>query len=161
MSDHRGEPGTVELMIQRDHRILNGLLSRFDRESVARWPVLLKEFGDYLTRHEMAEQEVVYPALRESVSRSHSTVERCSLEEEGLAVRFGVMSAIDSSSQEFRDQLGSYREEFAAHAALEEQHILPMLRAQADFDLVELGSRYDLARMSAPGEPAVLEHRPM
>jgi hypothetical protein len=157
MSEHAGEPGTIELLVQRDHNVLGGLLDRFDTSPVGEWRAVFRDFFEYQIRHEVAEQEVLYPALQESVPGSLAFVEECEKEEHSVAVRLAIMEALDPSDPEFRDHLGYLRDEVAAHIAHEEEVILRMLRGQEDYDLRELASRYEVARTVAPGDPAAVQ----
>lgn len=150
MSDYRGEPGTVVDLIQRDHRLIKGLLDRFDTAPLHEWGKLFQEFVDYSLRHEIAEAEVVLPAVRTTVPGSEGIVEECLAEQEAMEASLSAMEGLDPTTPEFREELGKVRDDQSRHATHEEQVILPMLRGQEIADLGRLGSRYEVARVVAP-----------
>jgi|GEM_PF-6790526 len=67
------------------------------------------------------------------------------------------MEALLADDPEFRENLGSLRDELASHLAHEEQVVLPMLRGLAGPEAEHLASSYELVRMSAPTEPTAVE----
>jgi hemerythrin superfamily protein len=135
MSDYMGEPGTIVELIQRDHRLIEGLLNRFDTSPLDEWGKLFQEFVDYGLRHEIAEAEVVFPALRTTVAGSENVVEDCLAEQRAMEARLAAMEDLDPTSLEFRDQLAVIRDDQSRHSTHEEQVILPMLRGQQIADL--------------------------
>ncbi len=157
MSDYRGEPGTIVELIQRDHRLIKGLLNRFDTSPLDEWGKLFQEFVDYGLRHEIAEAEVVFPAVRTTVAGSESIVDDCLAEQRAMEARLAAMEDLDPTSPEFRDQLAVIRDDQSRHATHEEQVILPMLRGQQIADLGQLAKAYDAARVVAPAHPTPAE----
>jgi hypothetical protein len=154
MSDYRGEPGTIIDLIQRDHRLIKGLLDRFDTSPLDEWAKLFQEFVDYSIRHEVAEAEVVLPTVRATVPGSEGVVDECLAEQAAMEARLSAMEELDPTAPEFRDELSTVRDDQSRHATHEEQVILPMLRGQNIADLSELARSYDAARVVASGHPA-------
>jgi len=154
MSDYRGEPGTIIDLIQRDHRLIKGMLDRFDTAPRHEWGKLFQEFVDYSLRHEIAESEVVFPALRRVVPGSEGVVDDCLAEQAAMEARLSAMEELDPTTPEFREELSRIRDDQSRHATHEEQVVLPMLRGQQIADLGELAKAYDAARAVAPGHPA-------
>jgi hemerythrin-like domain-containing protein len=154
MSDYRGEPGTIIDLIQRDHRLIKKMLDRFDTAPLHDWGKLFQEFVDYALRHEIAEAEVVFPALRTTVPGAGEVVDDCVAEQGLMEARLSAMEDLDPTTPEFREQLSTIRDDQSRHATHEEQVVLPMLRGQEIADLGELARSYDAARSVAPGHPA-------
>jgi hypothetical protein len=150
VSDVFPEPGTVIELIERDHLVLQGMLGRFDVTATHEWGTIFEELVGYALRHEIAEQAVVYPALRENGGTVDKVLDGAIADEAALESRFARMARLDPMGPDFREALGHLRDEIDAHTAREESKILPMLRAQEERDLLELARSYEVARSTAP-----------
>lgn len=153
MSDYRGAAGTVVEKIQRDHQVILGLLDRFDTAARSERGAVLRDAVEYLVRHETAEEEVVFPALRAAVPAAERFVVACAREQARLFVHLVVMEEMDSTSLDFWDEIGLLREEISRHSTHEEEVVLPMLQGADGLDLLALGHDYEALRVTAPARP--------
>lgn len=143
----------VQLLLA-DHRQAEQLLERFHDTPADQRDEAFCELTYTLVRHEVAEEEVVYPALRRYVDGGDDLADMRIAEqakaEELLAEmeRAGVMSA------EFPAMFNTLRSEVLAHAEAEEQSVFPELTTSVKADeLLELGKRFDMAKKLAPTHP--------
>ncbi|MHB1987210.1 MAG: hemerythrin domain-containing protein [Acidimicrobiales bacterium] len=153
MSDVMPEPGTIIALVERDHVVIRGLLGRFDVSSTEEWGAVFRDLVEYLARHEVAEQEVVYALLADGVPRSRSAVDDCVAEQHETELRLLEMGAMAPTAPQFREALGHLRDELEAHIAHEEQVIIPLMRSARAHEDPELAQRYEVARMAAPARP--------
>lgn len=153
MSDVPPEPGTIVELLERDHQVLKGLVGRFAVSATHEWGEVFRDLVDYLVRHEVAEEEIVYPALRAAVDGSDEIVEACVKEEQKAELRLIRMEQMSVHSPEFRDEVGDFRNDLLAHIAHEEQVIIPLLRAGNLHEDSVLRDRYEIARTEAPTRP--------
>lgn len=153
MTDIPAEEGSIIELVERDHAIVRSLLARFDTTATDEWPVAFRRLVEYLVRHEVAEQEVVYPRIRAALPELAKTIEESLEDEEALERHLVTMARLPVLSPEFRDAVGTLRDELDAHIAREDLVILPMLRSLGRVEDRELVRRYELARITAPPRP--------
>jgi hypothetical protein len=151
MTDIPPEPGTVLELLVRDHLVIRGLLDRFDITATDEWGGVFRDLSDYLVRHEIAEQEVVYPALSAAFPGSRSAFQACTGEEDATVERLAAMELLSPLTREFRSALGHLRDALDAHIAHEDQLILPMIRSLGLHEDGVLADRYEVARTLAAG----------
>ncbi len=153
MSDIPPEPGTIIEYLERDHRVVMQAIERFQLSGTDRWAELFHQLVDYLVRHEVAEEEVVFARLREVLASAGEVIDDCSAEQQKLALRLMEMERIPPRTPEFRQLLGHLRVDVFAHIAREEQVVIPFIRSARLHSDPELVRRYELARTLAPSHP--------
>ncbi len=158
MSDIPPEPGTIIEYLERDHSVIKQLMDRFQLSGTDKWGEVFRQLIEYLVRHEVAEEEVVFAHLLELLPGAAEVVEDTRAEQQRLALRLFEMERLSPHDPEFRDLLGHLRDEVLMHVAREEQVIIPFIRNSGAHDDAELVRRYELARTLAPSRPeAVLD----
>lgn len=146
-------PDDIIELIDEDHglikqRLFDAQQASKDRKAAAFW-----ELTQQLVRHEVAEELVVYPDLRELPGGS-AIADAC-IAEQGKAERsLADMEDMDVTADEFDSALVELSTAVLAHAQHEEREVLSLLREHCTAEqLLELGGRYQKAKSSAPTHP--------
>lgn len=161
MSDVLPEPGTIIELIERDHKVIRDLLRRFQTTPSDEWAGVFRDFAEYLVRHEVAEEEVVFPCVRRALPSVASTLEDCEAEEHRLEAQLIRMSAMSTITPDFREELGRLTDDLDAHFARENLVVVPMIRSLGAHEDADLGRAYEVARAVAPSRAeAVVEDPP-
>ncbi|MGH8989326.1 MAG: hemerythrin domain-containing protein [Acidimicrobiales bacterium] len=144
--------GVVELL-EEDHRLVEQRLQELGSAGAAVRGELFWKLTNDLVRHEVAEEVVVYPRLRDlpgGASVADARIDEQSEAEQQLA----KMEKLDAESPEFVRELGTLKAAVLEHAKAEEDTAFAMLRGDLSPDeQVELGKRYVKAKDSAPTHP--------
>lgn len=90
------------------------------------------QLRELLAVHETAEEEVVYPALRQL--RADDIVQARLTEEDEAKKMLADLEKIGPTAAEFAGTLASFEKHVLAHAAAEESEIFPRLRQGIDLD---------------------------
>ncbi|MGH8988632.1 MAG: hemerythrin domain-containing protein [Acidimicrobiales bacterium] len=106
-----------------------------------------------LVRHEVAEEAVVYPSLRD-VPGGDKVADARIAEQSAAEEQLADMEKMDPASSEFVRALGTLQTAVLEHARAEEESAFGLLLgAVAPDDRVELGVRYVKAKDAAPTHP--------
>ncbi len=148
-----GDEIDVVEAVKADHRTIRALFATIttalpgDRGRV--WPDLLSS----LAVHEVAEEIVVFPALR-MIEQGEPAIEARLAEQQQAAELLSAMEDMDPGSDQFAAALGELEAAVLAHARAEEEEILPaIVRFDDTLDRTSLGSRYETAKLRAPTHP--------
>lgn len=151
-----GHGGNVIDELMTDHREVEELFGRID--GLPPGDKDRKVYADQATmelvRHSVAEEEYLYPAVREHVAGGdvladkeiddHSKAERIMKDLEGC----------DADDPEFDRLVGMLMTEIRSHVADEEENLFPKLRAACSADtLDDLGDKVRQAKKMAPTRP--------
>ena len=143
----------IELLL-RDHQKAERLLEELDSKSDAELPDYFCNLREELVRHEVAEELIVYPALREHVDGGDQIADACIAEQSEAEESLAALEKEDQAAPSFRSQLVELRQAVLGHAKHEESDVFPALQSQLDAQkLGELGDRYDKALEVAPTHP--------
>jgi hemerythrin superfamily protein len=142
----------IELLLA-DHGAAKALLGRFDDVVPAQRADYFCEVVTELVRHEVAEELVVYPIIRQAPGgdkEADTRIAEQSKAEELLA----EMEKVDASSSEFATRFMNLRQAVLAHASSEETTTFPLLKETEDEESRRaLGGRYEHAKSTAPTHP--------
>jgi Hemerythrin HHE cation binding domain len=141
-------------LLTKDHRRLEGLLQRLDREQdpTELRSLYLQVVGE-LASHEACEQQVVFPALRASVPATGTDMAACLDEHEEINSLLDEMLGLDPSCFGFMKRTSALILELQAHFA-EEEKLFGRLRAALDpAELADLARRARAAKSCAPAFP--------
>ncbi len=143
----------VTALIEQDHEAIKERLSELENADPSLRSALFHELTTELIRHEVAEETVVYPAIRREPGGDDVADAR--LGEESEAERLlAHMMQLDCDTEEF---MGAVRDLHAAvltHAANEEASVLPLLRANDDGAYLSfLGQKFRGEKLAAPTQP--------
>lgn len=144
--------GIVTLLVE-DHRSVEQRMADFvgtapDSRAEAFW-----KLTDELVRHEVAEEVILYPALRSLPGGDRLADQRITEESEAEA-QLARMEKLDPTSPEFMAEFTDLRAAVLEHAKAEERQVFPLVNEKvSSVRLVDLGERYQKAKHSAPNHP--------
>jgi Hemerythrin HHE cation binding domain len=106
------------------------------------------------SKHETAEQQYFWPALRELGPEGDRIAdEALGQEEEGEQVLY-ELAKLNPGDEKFEELLTGFISDARAHIAFEEGHAWPLLRASVTAgQAAELGSKIEQAKKAAPTRP--------
>lgn len=140
-------------LLREDHQLVEERLKEFDAVGASTRGELFWKLTNDLVRHEVAEEVVVYPQLRQLPGGE--TVADARIGEQAEAERqLAKMERMDAESPEFVVELATLKVAVLSHAKTEEDTAFPMLRTGVPPDvLITLGQRYVHAKEAAPTHP--------
>ncbi|MHB1536819.1 MAG: hemerythrin domain-containing protein [Acidimicrobiales bacterium] len=144
--------------MKRDHRYVEGLLDQLcaDPAEVTYDETARKNLVDYLvaaeSRHEAAEEIVLWPAVRRRVPDGGELADTALRQEtEGKTVLETLRFADSNSRQQLA---GEFADLARAHVAFEENEVLPALRKTTLWPGAWLlGAKFNLAKRVSPTRP--------
>jgi hemerythrin superfamily protein len=146
-------PLLIELLLH-DHQRLTSLLWRVDAVPVAERRQALRDVAHTLIAHEVAEQRVLYPAVRKYAEGGVEAAHLAMTQEATCERLLAVLQRADPVSKDFLVTFGRMREAVLHHLEEEERSIFPALAASVGASELEvLGRRYIAAKRSAPKRP--------
>ncbi|MFI8192312.1 hemerythrin domain-containing protein [Streptomyces sp. NPDC085946] len=151
-----GHGGNVIDELMTDHREVEELFGRIealpsgheDRKTYADQAVM------ELVRHSVAEEQYLYPAVREHIDGGDSLADK-ELEDHAQAERIMKdLESCDAGDPDFDRLVGMLMSEIRSHVADEENNLFPRLREACPMDaLNELGEKVRQAKKTAPTRP--------
>ena len=132
----------LSALIAAEHRVIDGLLQALATDRRDRFP-LAHRLIDALSSHTAAEQQLLYPAMRDIVPGGIDMADRAQVEHQAMRTALTVLERTHPGQPDFEAALVTLTEELAAHVPVEENEILPALRAVIGADkMEELGALY-------------------
>ena len=142
----------VEVLLE-DHKAAKALLARVGAVGEDQ-SALFDELVHDLVGHEVAEEEIVYPALRAEVPSGDALAEPRIAEQQKAEELLAKMEGMDRSGADFAQSLAHLRDEVLAHAQAEETEVFPELRQHlSDERSAVLATAYRTAKATAPTHP--------
>jgi hemerythrin superfamily protein len=112
------------------------------------------ELRQLLAVHETAEEMVLHPRMRKESDAGDAIVDSLLKEEHDAKEMLSSIESLDSTSQEFIDELTKLREAVLEHAEHEEIEEFPKLTRELDADeLKRMGTAVRAAEAIAPTRP--------
>lgn len=144
----------VLLLLEQDHQAAEALLKRFDDIPLNGREEYFCEVVHTLVGHEVAEELVVYPTLRDDAPNGGQVAD-ARLAEQGEAEELlAEMEKLDPASGAFTSMFEKLRADVVRHAKAEETTAFELLKTfTTTARLEELGERYEKAKASAPTHP--------
>jgi hemerythrin superfamily protein len=146
-------PGDLVLLLNEDHELVK---QRFEEAEQAGAETEAERFWsltDLLVRHEVAEEMVVYPALRDLPGGDQIADARIS-EQSSAEQKLAQLEEFGPGTPEFRSGLQALHTSVLKHAESEASSVFPLLEEHLSSETrVELGERYSAAKLSAPNHP--------
>ncbi|HEX2848974.1 MAG TPA: hemerythrin domain-containing protein [Acidimicrobiales bacterium] len=142
VADHRGFEQQLDLLLKTDVTDLEV------REHLSR------ELIRGLIEHSVAEEEVLYPAMRDVLPNGDSLADDGIKEHQAVEVLLTEIEKIDAASQHFVDTWTKIRKDLAHHISDEEDKDFPELRRRVDEErLMQMGDALAEAKSKAPTHP--------
>lgn len=143
----------VVRLLEEDHRLVEERFAEIEAAGPATRGELFWKLTNDLVRHEVAEEIVVYPALREVPGGDQVADARIAEQSEAEQL-LAKMEKLDAEGAEFVNDLAKLKAAVLAHAKSEEDTAFAMLLGAVPPDKrVELGLRYVKAKDAAPTHP--------
>ena len=143
----------VELL-NEDHQEAKRLLEEITQADAVSREALFWKLVPALVQHEVAEEVVVYPVIRDKAPNGAAEVDARLTEQAEAEIRLAQMERLDPATTEFASELKGLREDVLEHAQAEEDGIFPLLGTlESPADRAKLGARYEKAKASAPTHP--------
>jgi len=137
-----------------DHRAVEDMFDRWHRTAVDDRAEYFCELVPMLVGHEVAEEMVVFPALRGRDELVGPVVDVRLAEQAAAEQVLSAMEGMDPRSQEFAEAFGHLRVAVLQHAGREEVEVFPLFdRYQDTLDRPTLAIRYTKAKEAAPTHP--------
>ena len=142
----------ISLLLQ-DHKEAEALMEKLDKSSGDARKEAFQQLVYELARHETAEEEVVYPALRRLDGGAAVADARIKEEEKANKV-LAELEKMDMASADWSAKFSAFRRDVLAHAEAEETQVFPRLREAEDADKLErMGKVLEMAKATAPTHP--------
>ncbi|MGH3434391.1 MAG: hemerythrin domain-containing protein [Thermocrispum sp.] len=150
------EDGDIVDLIIGDHRDFEKTFAEFERGG--QQPEYRRKLLDHLiaglTRHAVAEEQLVYPTAADKADGGKEMVEHELEEHSGAEQRMKDLEDVEPTDPKFDELVAELIHDLRHHFEEEESKLLPALRAACGHDeLVELGKGVELAKKVAPTRP--------
>lgn len=143
----------VVRLLEEDHRLVEQRFEELSTSGASMRGELFWKLTNDLVRHEVAEEIVVYPALRQLAGGDQIADSRIA-EQSAAEERLAKMEKMDAESPEFVQELAALKASVLQHAKAEQDTAFMMLTGAVPADQrVELGQRYVKAKDAAPTHP--------
>jgi hemerythrin superfamily protein len=140
----------IVALLEQDHAAVQERLLELENADPSNRALLFRELTMELSRHEVAEETVVYPAIRDEPGGDVIADARRG-EESGVEKLMAHIERLDPTSEEFRRALGLLRSAVIDHAVQEETQVFPLLLAHQDGAyLTLLGQKFRGEKVGAP-----------
>jgi hemerythrin superfamily protein len=141
----------VVTRVRRQHDTIRGLFDDVEKAPPARRAEVFQPLVRLLAVHETAEEMVVYPALLFAGSDARAAIRARKSEEDQAKKDLAALEGLDAGSRQFLLQLRTFREDVEAHAAAEEDEVLPLLdEHRAAHELCLMDTWFVMAEAMAP-----------
>jgi hemerythrin superfamily protein len=143
----------VELL-KGDHKKIERLLGELDSVEASGLEDYFCNLREELVRHEVAEEVVVYPALRKSAPNGDAIADACMAEQSEAEEELDQMEKVQGDARSLRPKLQKLRTAVLEHAQHEERDAFSLLESSCSREeLVQLGQKYEKALSAAPTHP--------
>ena len=141
-------------LLEADHRKAEQLLARFDTTSAGERDSYFCEVVNELVRDEVAEEVVVYPAIRKDAPGGDAEADARIREQSEAESLLNDMESMDAQSAQFETSFAHLRDVVLSHAKAEESSAFHLLQQSEDADArIMLGRRYEKDKRAAPTHP--------
>lgn len=144
----------VLTLLTEDHRAAEALLRRFEETPQSGLADYFCEVTQTLVRHEVAEEQVVYPLIRAASGQGEEVTAARLREQAEAEETLADLEGLDPETATFTTKFLKLRDAVLAHAKAEESTAFPLLeQATTISQRSELGERYRKAVETAPTHP--------
>ncbi len=147
------EESVIDRLLEDHQQVRQGFAKITGADSNERWDLFMDLMND-LVRHEVAEEEIVYPVVRQEIHNGEMLAAERVGEESRAEELMAEMEKRGRADDGFTENLGRLKADVLAHAEAEEATIFPALAAALSRDrLVQLGEKFAKAKRLAPTHP--------
>ena len=144
----------VLTLLKNDHQAVESLLGRFDDLPPGDRDGYFCDVVHTLVGHEVAEEMVVYPTIREQGANGAEVADARLGEQTEAEQLLAEMESQETNSGAFTAKFKKLRDSVLAHAEAEESTAFPLLESiTTTAGRQELGARYQKAKDRAPTHP--------
>lgn len=144
----------VLALLTQDHQAAEAMLQRFEETDSAARADYFCEVVQTLVGHEVAEELVVYPVVRDASDEGEQVADARLDEQAEAEQTLAELEDLDANSGAFTNKFKKLRENVLAHAQAEEETVFPLLEDTTTAQQrEELGARYQKAKVTAPTHP--------
>ena len=137
-----------------DHQQIKKMFARLEQAPPPKAREMFWELTNELVRHEVAEEEIVYPEVRKVVPNGERLAGARIKEQSKAEELLAKMEKAGTGANEFPSYLQQLQKAVLEHAEKEETLVFTPLGEALDSDRRhQLGSRYSKAKASAPTHP--------
>jgi hemerythrin superfamily protein len=155
------DPIDVIELLERDHRLINGLVEQLDAvDDATEIRHLYLRIVEELSTHEAAEQEVLFPAFHAAfVADGDNTLSHRIGEHEELNAMLAEMRSLAPDGFAFLKRGSALLLELKNHFLVEEETVFTRMRSELTPEaLIELGRRAIIAKAHSPAFPGEHQH---
>jgi hemerythrin superfamily protein len=151
-----GHGGNVIEELTTDHREVDEMFAQIEKLPVG--SPERRELADKLTielvRHSVAEEQYLYPAVREHIEGGDALADKEIADHRKVEQMLKDLEGRPADDEKFDHLVAKLKLEVSAHVADEEQHLFPRLaKACSGKDLDVLGEQIRKAKKAAPTRP--------
>jgi acetyl esterase len=140
----------VTQLIARDHREVEALFDQLEKNEGDRRRLADKVIGE-LTAHTAAEEQVVYPAIRDMVPGGGRIADQAVAEHKAMKQDLAKLEQGQPGEQDFENALTALMDHVRDHVPEEENELLPALRSVIGEDKMrELGKIFEDVKGTIP-----------
>lgn len=145
------------VLLREDHKNVEKLFKRFEKtgdDDHAERRELADKIIEELTVHAYIEEEIFYPAARESAPDTTDHILESVEEHHAVVWMLSELKKMDSADERFKAKMTVLIENVRHHVEEEEDEWFPDVRkAMGRNRLTELGERMEAAKKKAPANP--------
>jgi hemerythrin-like domain-containing protein len=137
-------------LIVAEHHVIDELLQALETDREDRFQ-LAHRLIDALSAHTAAEQQILYPAIRDIVPGGAEMANQGQTDHQGMRDQLITLETSYPGKTAFEDALRQLAEDVRRHVPVEENEYLPALRDVIGADkMVELGAIYVQVKENTP-----------
>ena len=148
-----GKTTVIEKLLE-DHQEVRQMFARFDTADRSDWWDIFQSLTNDLVRHEVVEEEIVYPVVRKELPDGDRLANARISEQSEAEELLSTIEKKGAGDRDFAAHLTKLRAAVLEHAQAEERTVFaPLARAVDRERLEKMGEQYDRAKSMAPTHP--------
>lgn len=154
-------PRDAVALLKQDHRTVEALFSKFENADEAEQSSLAERICNMLTVHAQIEEEILYPAAKETLEDEEELelVSEADVEHQTAKDLIAKIEAMTSEDEHFKATVKVLGEYIKHHVKEEENELFPALK-QTELDLKEIGSQLAERKFALMEEMGIEEEEP-
>jgi hemerythrin superfamily protein len=138
----------------KDHQEVEQMLGRMQQGGTSKAREMFWDLTNELVRHEVAEEEIVYPEVRKSVPNGERLADARIKEQAAAEELLKNMEKAGADDESFPTNFEKLRKAVLEHAEKEQELVFEPMRTAVDAERrAQLGRLYEKAKVAAPTHP--------